>query len=160
MKTGMPKSEIPNLSRNYILEYLARHPSRIGNIQLSLQKRFPDTYKKGGNLTQIHKHLKSLKELGLIDWKTINGETWYFALRKAGPYIVSLIRTELHKIERMASEVALINEEFLRDPTPEMTAEERKEMAKYPLSFISIARRLTGSPDEVDNVIKEIRELQ
>ena len=127
----MSKSEIPNLSMNHILQYLWSHKiTKIGHIQLSLQKRFPDTYKKGGNLTQIHRHLKKLKELGLIDWQTSNGETWYFPMKKSGPYIVSLINTEIYKIEGMVSELRIACEEIKRDPSPEMTTEEREEFRK------------------------------
>ena len=127
----MSKSEIPNLSMNYILQYLWSHKiTKIGYIQISLQKRFPDTYKKGGNLTQIHRHLKKLKELGLIHWETINGETWYFTMKKTEPYILSLINTEVYKIEGMVSDLKLLSEEFKREPSPEMTNEEREEFSK------------------------------
>ncbi len=79
----MARSEPVNHVRDAIIEFLgARNAARIVNIRLSLQKRFPDTYRKGGNLTMIHRHLNNLKDNGYVIAQEVNGETWYILTPK------------------------------------------------------------------------------
>ncbi len=57
--------------------------ARIGGIQRSLQRQFPKTYKKGQDLTSIHRHIKALKQKDLVlPITTRKGETWYLLDRE------------------------------------------------------------------------------
>lgn len=64
-------SEAPNTVKNEIIVYLLMHPSsNIDSIQFMLKKRFPKTYKKNSNLTMIHRHLRDMKVLGIVEFET------------------------------------------------------------------------------------------
>ena len=61
------RSAPANQVKNYILGYLINHgQTNIDKIQFALKRHFPEVYKKNSNLTQIHRHLRDLKERGLI----------------------------------------------------------------------------------------------
>lgn len=106
------RPEPKNRVRIAILQFLWSRPAtRIGNVRLSLQKSFPATYRKGGNLTQIHRHLKELKQQGLISSKTIEGETWYWITSKGWQYLVGDVMTEIHSIQKEIAEISLFDDE-------------------------------------------------
>lgn len=106
------RAEPKNRVRIAILQFLWSRPAtRIGNVRLSLQKSFPETYRKGGNLTQINRHLRELKKLGLINSKTID-ETWYWITPAGWQYLVGDVMTEIHSIQKEIAEISLIDDGY------------------------------------------------
>ena len=113
---AMPRSEPEDQVRDAIVIFLQqRRITKIGNIQRSLQKKFPDTYRKGGNLTQIHRHLHKLMDSGIIDYKTLKGESWYWLTPKGQEYLLSVAMLKVRSVEREFSELREIDEGYKQE---------------------------------------------
>lgn len=118
--------------RNAILQFLYnKRVTRIGNIRLSLQKRFPDVYKRGGNLTQVHRHLRELKKLGLVDFKTVNGETWFWTTSQGMRYHANFVTTQYHSVLKEFHELSMINDRYKQ---MQIVEEETREINSSPFS--------------------------